>query len=235
MGKTLETKNEILKLLKERKMTVTEISETLGLAKSTISQHISELVNTGVIDQEDNTHFKKMRYYKIVRKGVHTSEDNGVHNKYVIGISVIVSIGAMFFIIAVIGFNHAPISKTTTVSINYPNGGVACQILLFFRNPNSTEIYNIINGIANGNPCYMTYIAANGSKFTANMGGLGYASHNGTLSVPSRNFTYLISGKQISNLESNVDNGYCYDEEALKFFNVSFTVHAVKCRTAIFG
>ena len=235
MGKTLETKNEILKLLKERKMTVTEISETLGLAKSTISQHISELVNTGVIDQEDNTHFKKMRYYRIVGKGAHTSEGNGVHNKYRIGISVIASIGAMFFIIAAIGFNHTPISKTTIVSINYPNGGVACPILLIFRNPNSTEVYSIIEGIANGDPCYMTYIAANGSRFTANMGSLSYTAHNGTLYVPSMNLIYHISGKQISNLESSVDNGYCYDEEALRFFNVSFTAPKVRCKVAIFS
>lgn len=235
MGKTLETKNRILKLLKEKKMTVTEISEALGLAKSTVSQHISELTDIGRVEQEDNSHFKKIKYYKTAERRVN-DEEEGKANGYAIGISVIAVIGIMLFAIAYLSFRNVPINQTTTISGNNTGAGVfSCPILLIFRNPNSTEVYNIIEGIADGDPCYMTYIAANESRFTANMGSLGYTAHNGTLYVPSMNLIYRISSKQIGNLESNVDNGYCYDEEALGFFNVSFTAPKVRCKAAIFS
>ncbi len=49
MSKTFGTKNKIVKLLKEKPMTVTEISAVLGLSKATVSQHMSELENMSMV------------------------------------------------------------------------------------------------------------------------------------------------------------------------------------------
>ena len=236
MGKTLETKNKILKLLKEKKMTVTEISEALGLAKSTVSQHISELIDMGMVELEYNGHFKRIKYYKAAERRADGDKKDGKTNGYAIGISAITIISIMLFVIVYFSFRAVPINQTTTISgYNTGTDVFSCPVLLMFRNPNNTDVYNIIEGIANGDPCYTTYIAANGSKFTANMGGLSYTAHNGTLYVPSMNLIYRISGKQIDSLEAGMNSGYCYDKKALGFFNVSFTAPKVKCKAAIFS
>jgi DNA-binding transcriptional ArsR family regulator len=65
MSKTMETKEHIIMLLKERKRTTTELAGELGLAKSTISQHISELESMGKIRAADNSFFRRVRHYEI--------------------------------------------------------------------------------------------------------------------------------------------------------------------------
>ena len=47
MGKAMKTKKEILIKLKEGRRTVSQLSGELGLAKSTISQHLAELKGMG--------------------------------------------------------------------------------------------------------------------------------------------------------------------------------------------
>jgi DNA-binding transcriptional ArsR family regulator len=65
MCKTLQTKKAILKMLSDKPKTMTDISRELGLAPSTISQHITELKWVGAIEQVDNFHVKKWKYYKL--------------------------------------------------------------------------------------------------------------------------------------------------------------------------
>jgi predicted ArsR family transcriptional regulator len=64
MSKTLRTKKEILKLLSVRSKTLTDISTELELAPSTVSQHLVELKAIGAIENVENPHVKKWKYYR---------------------------------------------------------------------------------------------------------------------------------------------------------------------------
>ncbi len=65
MGKTWETKKKILNLLTRRNKTLSEISEELHLAPSTVSEHIDELLRIGAILPVDNEYIRKWKYYKV--------------------------------------------------------------------------------------------------------------------------------------------------------------------------
>lgn len=64
MGKTLETKKKILKMLRERDQTISELSRSLNLSTATVSQHIGELQRMGAVEKVDNEHFKRLKYYR---------------------------------------------------------------------------------------------------------------------------------------------------------------------------
>ncbi len=63
-----DTRKEILELLNERNMTVTELSRKLGLSKSTVHEHLSKLVETGFINKL-NEEGRKWVYYELTEKG----------------------------------------------------------------------------------------------------------------------------------------------------------------------
>ncbi len=65
MSKTLETKKKIIKLLGERHMTLSELSEKLELSPSTIEQHLKELEGQNAIKSIDDPYIKKWKYYTI--------------------------------------------------------------------------------------------------------------------------------------------------------------------------
>lgn len=64
MSKALKTKKRILALLMEDKRNLVEICKILGLAQSTVSQHLKELRETGAIQIVDNAYFKRWKYYQ---------------------------------------------------------------------------------------------------------------------------------------------------------------------------
>lgn len=63
MSESYETKRAILGLISTKPKTLTDISRELDLAPSTISQHLMELRNSGVIEQVVNPYVKKWKYY----------------------------------------------------------------------------------------------------------------------------------------------------------------------------
>lgn len=65
MTKTGSTKNKILNLLLSGNKTLSEISEELDLAPSTVSQHLEELKNMGAIEAVDTEHIRKWKYYRL--------------------------------------------------------------------------------------------------------------------------------------------------------------------------
>ncbi|MEM0154879.1 MAG: winged helix-turn-helix domain-containing protein, partial [Methanothrix sp.] len=65
MSKYGKTKSEILKLIKERKDTLSTISSELGLAPSTVSKHLNELQNLGVIRLIESEYAKKWKHYEL--------------------------------------------------------------------------------------------------------------------------------------------------------------------------
>ena len=68
MPKQGATKEEILKLISGGERTLSGISTKLSLAPSTVSKHIHDLEAAGLIEQEDDTHVKKWKYYRIVQR-----------------------------------------------------------------------------------------------------------------------------------------------------------------------
>ena len=64
MSKTWQTKKKILKLISKGVRTPGEISDKLGLAPSTVSEHIDELERMGAVKQKGNPFIKKWKYYE---------------------------------------------------------------------------------------------------------------------------------------------------------------------------
>jgi DNA-binding transcriptional ArsR family regulator len=62
-----ETRINILKALDIRQMTITELSKNLGLAKSTVHEHLAKMADAGLVEKiEDH---RKWSYYKLTYKG----------------------------------------------------------------------------------------------------------------------------------------------------------------------
>ena len=62
-----ETRIEILKKLDERRMTLTELSESLNMSKTTVKEHLDKLVEAGLIKRIDEG--RKWIYYELTEKG----------------------------------------------------------------------------------------------------------------------------------------------------------------------
>jgi DNA-binding transcriptional ArsR family regulator len=65
MSKYGKTKSEILKLIMERKDTLSTISSELGLAPSTVSKHLNELQGLGAIRLVESEYAKKWKHYEL--------------------------------------------------------------------------------------------------------------------------------------------------------------------------
>ncbi len=101
MSRTGETKNSILKLLEQKNKTLSEISNELGLAPSTVSQHLQELETSGAIEEVENEHIRKWKYYRLNPNYKDNAGLMGIVNRkvadsrvfyYIIGIVAIVAI-----------------------------------------------------------------------------------------------------------------------------------------------
>ena len=67
MRRIMETKGKILEMLSVKSKTLTDISRELGLAPSTVSQHLAELQSAGAIERVDNPHIRKWKYYTLAK------------------------------------------------------------------------------------------------------------------------------------------------------------------------
>lgn len=74
MSKTGDTKRKIVEMLEEKNGTLTDISKKLGLAPSTVSQHLQEMIDEGIIKPVDGRP-RKWKYYEINRNA-HYSNQN---------------------------------------------------------------------------------------------------------------------------------------------------------------
>lgn len=62
-----DTRIAILKELDQRQMTVTELANSLGMAKATVHEHLAKMVEVGLIEKEDSR--RKWTYYRLTRNG----------------------------------------------------------------------------------------------------------------------------------------------------------------------
>ena len=62
-----ETRLDILKILSTRRMTVTELADTLDLAKSTVHHHLQRLADAGLVAADDDG--RAWVYYALTQEG----------------------------------------------------------------------------------------------------------------------------------------------------------------------
>jgi DNA-binding transcriptional ArsR family regulator len=65
----MESRIKILKALKERRKTQSELSKELSLAPSTVSEHLEKMLDAGLIARKKDHH--KWIYYELTEKGQH--------------------------------------------------------------------------------------------------------------------------------------------------------------------
>jgi len=89
-----ETRIEILKLLDQRQMTVTELSKHLDLAKSTVHEHLAKMLESGLVEKiEDH---RKWTYYRLTYKAKRILHPNEmVKIMVLLGISFLAFIGGI--------------------------------------------------------------------------------------------------------------------------------------------
>lgn len=65
MSKTGRTKKTIVNMLAKKPLTLSDLSAELGLAPSTVKQHLEELEFMGAIEPIENRFIKKWKYYRV--------------------------------------------------------------------------------------------------------------------------------------------------------------------------
>lgn len=240
MSKTFGTKNKIVKLLKEKPMTVTEISAVLGLSKATVSQHMAELENMSMIEQIDNPHYKKVKFYRLsdAKAGVVEQRPSTGFRKMIIPSILAILVVGIIIGAAVLQkpanqIRIGPAITNNSSRVGSLGVGYACPMIRAFTNgthANESLISSIVSEIASGSPCSLAYISGN------TVGNLNYTSANGTVQVPELGYKYTINQTAIANLKTEVDNGDCYDTGALAFFGINYTKPAgVTCKDNLYG
>ncbi len=132
MSKTGVTKARILEKIKSKNMTMSEIGEELGLSPSTVCQHLKELRNMGEIEEVENPHIKKWKYYRIkdgTGRQIIASDTMRLGNKHLYyGVAIAALIAGIILantqyvaILTPISITDPPIvpSGTTSLTVGY--------------------------------------------------------------------------------------------------------------------
>ncbi len=221
MSRTFETKAMMLESLRAGRKTVTQLSKELGLSKATVSQHIAELRRMGEVIEDDNSHFRRIKYFRLSSGS--TREGKGImpHWQTYAVIVAIVAAAIGGGTLAYYGSYNTPhMSVLPGGPQGAAPGAFACPVLLFYRTANYSDISTIVNGIAEGSPCYLTYVNLSSSMFDIGTG-IAYHSANGTVSVPAVSYSYTLTAGQIARLENESVSGECWATNALQFFGIS--------------
>lgn len=101
-----ETRTEMIKLLRERNHTLTELSKKLDMAAPTIKQHLGILQQAGLIEGLDEG--RKWKYYTLTRKGKNIFATEAPANVLIVlAISVVVMVGLLYGLLLTVG-SQAP-------------------------------------------------------------------------------------------------------------------------------
>ncbi|MFH0860695.1 MAG: winged helix-turn-helix domain-containing protein [Candidatus Altiarchaeota archaeon] len=88
-----DTRVDILKMLGERKQTLTDISEKLEMSPSTIKEHLDRLLEAGLIEQIPAE--TKWKYYNLTRKGKNIVSPSETSILILLVTSVLVLVGSL--------------------------------------------------------------------------------------------------------------------------------------------
>src|SRR6266704_414690 len=104
-----EVRVEILKQLEERRMTVTDLSHAMSLAKPTLLEHLDRLVTAGLIAKMDEG--RKWIYYDLTKRGRNILHPHQV--KIMISLALSVVLVASGILAVVFAATHSASSGTT--------------------------------------------------------------------------------------------------------------------------
>ncbi len=107
-----KTRASIIKLLKERNHTLTEMSKKLQLAAPTVKQHLGVLEGAELIQEMDEG--RKWKYYSLTRKGKDIfSPETPVNVLIVLGITVVALVGMLYSFISMVGMQATAYAVTS--------------------------------------------------------------------------------------------------------------------------
>ena len=99
-----ETRTGIIKLLRDRNHTLTEISKKLQLAAPTIKQHLGILEKAELIQELDEG--RKWKYYCLTKKGRNIfSHETPINVFIVLGVTAVALVGLLYSFISMLGAN----------------------------------------------------------------------------------------------------------------------------------
>lgn len=205
MGKFGETKNKIIDLLNQRNMTLSEISERLNLAPSTVSQHLQELEEAGKIKESDEQHSRKWKYYELEREGSENKINIITSQRGRIGIIAASALIAVFIIAYILSIYMPVEPKLLQMS---PNMTLPAGATLFTISDSPMQ-YNIS----------AVYVKLNSISIHSETNGKWYK-------IPSYETFNLVELRNISKVIAGAEMPYGnYNEVVLNVSNVEATVN----------
>ncbi len=155
MGKSKSTKAKILGMISSRNKTLSDISRELGLAPSTVSQHLQELKESGAILEVENEHVKKWKYYELNPDFDYTAYGmdgvvadralgNGGRRMFFYALAIVACAGIALFAFYSLSFNvqgSSLVQIKLTDPASVPNGTQALYI-----NYSSVAVHTVGNG-----------------------------------------------------------------------------------------
>lgn len=122
------TRVEILKNLKERNYTVSELAQKLGHSKSTLHEHLERLMDANLIEKADN-YTDKWVYYRLSRRGKELFADSGKRFVVIIS-SVFLAIGIMMIALSFFSASLFAPQYLSAARAPAPAGGQASDSVL---------------------------------------------------------------------------------------------------------
>lgn len=92
-----DTRTSILKILGNKKQTLSDLAASLGLSKPTVKEHLSVLVKVGLIEKIDEG--RKWKYYKLTDKGKGFVEPKEVKVWVTFAVSILGFLAALGYIL----------------------------------------------------------------------------------------------------------------------------------------
>lgn len=135
MAKNGSTKNKILGMIAGGNKTLSDISRELDLAPSTVSQHLQELKSLGAVEEVQNEHIKKWKYYRLnpnfdqknmkAENGVGETQRGNISNKvflYSVGILVLVAVAYL-----IVSYLNVNVQRSSLVQIKLTDPPIVPQ------------------------------------------------------------------------------------------------------------
>jgi len=106
-----DTRANIIRLLKERNHTLTEISKKLKMAAPTIKQHLGILKGADLVQELDEG--RKWKYYELTRKGKNIfAAETPVNVLIVLGVSIVAIVGMLYSFLSILGNQAVMVAGT---------------------------------------------------------------------------------------------------------------------------
>ncbi len=175
------TRVEILKNLKARNYTVSELAQRLGHSKSTLHEHLERLMDANLIEKADN-YTDKWVYYRLSRRGKELFADSGKRLVVIIS-SILLAIGilqiAVFFLSAQLFVPQMQYGARAPAPEMGPAGD------------STAKTYDIVGQATPAAEKVLSETAATGG---AQPEAAGTPRDNGAAEAPKQEFPYLLAG-----------------------------------------